>query len=296
MALLNIFKPRRTALSVLILVPFAVSAAGFDVYSVSRDHSVEVSTGLVSASRIYWYAPDYVEDESDSKRRRVRLLQNNEDPDFGPVSDWSNEINLQVAVNLPGNTIATQTSSKVFTEVSDSAVWHRAELSYEMQKDGTWTDRSFATARTEFVGAFYVTAPQDVLIEAYVSNDGGMPGLQAGLRRVDNWEMQWAINWPMHTGDDFFRPPGAEYIYDWPNTTLRVTKLLTLAPGEYEFHSYSRSGYDLSESPFNYDSAGTTFFSITAVPETESVAMALAGLVVMGAVWRTRRPGEGVGN
>lgn len=295
MKLIDVFQPKGLVLSALVWVPCVVSAAGFDVYRTTNEHSLEVRANLVNETREYWDYPEYLHDETDSQKRRIRLLQSNEDANLGPVASWSNENNLHAVVTLPGNSVSTHASSKMETEISNTVIRHSTDLSYDWQRDTTWTDSVYASARSDFLGFFRISAPQDILIEAYVRNEYGFPSLVAEIRNASYGGVQWGINWPNY-GDDYGRPPDAEYSYDGTNRTARIRKVMTLAPGEYEFHSSARSGYSLHDHWAPYDSSGMTLVSITAVPETESVAMALAGLLVMGAVWRTRRPGEGGGS
>lgn len=195
MTLRNAFKPHRLAFTTaLVLAPFGVSASGFDVYRTANDHTLEVRVNLTNASREYWNYPEYVEDESDSRRRRVRQLQSNHDFNLGPVGDWSNEINLSGALSISGNSVSTSANSKVKSEVSNAMVRHRTDLSYVWERDTDWNDTAFARATASFTGFVNISAPQIVLIEAYVTGEmSGFPGLAASI--VDyRGEALWGIN------------------------------------------------------------------------------------------------------
>jgi len=152
MTLRNAFKPHRLAFTTaLVLAPFGAFAAGLDVYRTSQEHSLEVRATLTNATREYWDYPGFVHDETDSHRRRFRLIQSNEDPGLDPVAGWTSNITLKAAVEAEGNSVSTEPLANMTTEISNSVISHRTELSYDWQRDTEWVDSVYASARSEFL-------------------------------------------------------------------------------------------------------------------------------------------------
>lgn len=295
MTLRNAFKPHRLAFTTaLVLAPFGAFAAGLDVYRTSQEHSLEVRATLTNATREYWDYPGFVHDETDSHRRRFRLIQSNEDPGLDPVAGWTSNITLKAAVEAEGNSVSTEPLANMTTEISNSVISHRTELSYDWQRDTEWVDSVYASARSEFFAPFRISAPQDVVIEVSAIGEYGFPTLSASIWSENDGLRVWAVSWPNHGGDGA-PPAGAEISYDGTTRTASMRTTLTLAPGEYEFSSFSLSDYSLHDHWAPYNTAGKTMVRITAVPEAESVGLAMAGLLALGAAWRTRRPGDADG-
>lgn len=287
----DIYQLRRTSLAIfLVAAPCLVQAAGFEVNRTHRDHSITAAVSITSTERYGSDLPAYAEEGHDRKDRRVRLIQSNSGEEWDPVSDWSHEFVLENAAVLPNGSVSSESVSKVETEASRTSILHRAELSYDWQHNSPWDANASGSATSLFSGSFLVAEPLTILVESYIHNTGasGMPGLMASITN-SNGAAIWEISWPMDRYGLNPWPSGSEVSHVDGVTTVRVGRSLKLSPGDYRFSSTVTNAYLVGANQFSYDSAGAGFFSITAVPETQSIAMALAGLLVMGAVWRTRR-------